>query len=88
MDQEANNTLALQSEENMVMLPMIDTYQNLTLKVKLGVKWMVENTNAKWLLKVDDDTYTDLKRLESYLEQFDHNKPYLIGRLVAGLQLS
>ena len=55
-----------------VMLPMVDSYQNLTLKVKLGVKWMIENTDAKWLLKVDDDVYADLRRLDGYLKQFDH----------------
>jgi len=84
---ENNNTELLDNEQNLIMLPMTDTYKNLTLKVKLGVKWMVENTNAKWLLKVDDDTYTDLRGLEKYLEQFDHTKPYLIGRMIGGARV-
>ena len=60
---ENNNTASLNNEHNLIMLPMTDTYKNLTLKVKLGVKWMVENTNAKWLLKVDDDTYDELAHI-------------------------
>lgn len=72
LNRESSNDLSLKSENNVVMLPMVDSYQNLTLKVKLGVKWMIENTDAKWLLKVDDDVYADLRRLDGYLKQFDH----------------
>ncbi len=60
---------------------MMDTYHNLTLKVKMGIKWTVENTNAKWILKCDDDVWADIRGLEEYLKELDHTKPYLIGRI-------
>ena len=78
---EKNITSQLSREKNVLMLPMTDTYLNLTLKVKLGIKWAVENTSAKWFLKVDDDAYAYLSSIEQFLEQFDHNQPYLIGRI-------
>ena len=77
---ENNNTDSKMEENDLILLPMKDTYQNLATKTKLGIKWVVENTDAKWIFKVDDDVYTDIRGVQNYLKQIDHTKPYLIGR--------
>ena len=68
---------------DLYLLDMIDTYQNLTLKVKLGLKTIYENiengiiTNGrdekpKWVMKIDDDAISLSKEIENYLTKV-HN---------------
>jgi hypothetical protein len=57
----AETTRHLASERkhypNLIELPMIDTYKNLPRKLKEAYRWCLENTDAKWLLKSDDDQF-------------------------------
>ena len=36
---------------------MVDTYETLAHKLKLAFKWALEHTDARWLLKSDDDSF-------------------------------
>jgi hypothetical protein len=48
---------------DIVELEMIDYYRNLPEKLKLSYKWGVENTEAKWFMKVDDDCFFDVREM-------------------------
>ena len=51
LTQEAEN-----AENKVELLPMIDTYRNLTLKLLLGYKQaLISFPSARWILKIDDD---------------------------------
>lgn len=45
-----------------------DSYQNLTLKVLKSFTWIKHNVDAKFILKVDDDSFVRLGNLVSDLE--------------------
>lgn len=65
----------LKQEPNVITLPMIDSYDKLTEKMKLSYRWVHENlikTNSntpEWIVKIDDDSIVDIEQLESYLIQ-------------------
>ena len=61
-------TKHLETESNVVMIPVMDTYANLTRKVKEGIHWIIKNGNPRWLLKIDDDNIAKLEVLENYLK--------------------
>lgn len=45
-----------QAHGDLVVLPYLDTYRNLTYKFVYGIKWTVENCpNVRFILKMDDD---------------------------------
>lgn len=69
--------LKLKNEPNVVMIPVIDTYANLTRKVKEGIHWMMGNGNPRWLLKIDDDSVARLQTLENYLKENYSDSEYL-----------
>ena len=54
----------------------LDTYQNLTYKALLGLRWVVENCGqAKFILKVDDDVVVNTPRLLKILTtKYSHIK--------------
>ena len=59
----------LKNEQGVIMLDMIDSYRNLTLKVKKAYEWMLETyPEAKWFGKADDDQFCRTVKLEKYLD--------------------
>ena len=75
-------TEKLKKEEKVVTLPMVDTYNSLTKKLKLSLRWVhemstlslgknsSENTyHPKWVLKIDDDSIARVTSLEAYLQE-------------------
>ena len=87
IEKQAAEDLLLKNEENVVLLPMIDTYQNITKKVKLGIDWVVKNTQAKWIMKVDSDAYVQVDAINDYLKRFDAEQYVVIGRIVNGVKV-
>lgn len=73
----ADHILHLSSEQSvysdMLILPMIDSYANLTLKVLNSFIWLNERLdvgfNFKYVLKCDDDSFI---RLDSLLHEIGH----------------
>ena len=61
IDEQCNNTWlqSLQDEHktfrDILLLDMLDNYENLTLKGILTMKWIVHHTHTRYLLKVDED---------------------------------
>ena len=66
-------TVSLNAEsslhQDLVFLDMIDSYQNLTLKVTLGLKWALNfHPNGQFFTKIDDDSFLKVKALENYVK--------------------
>ena len=60
------SAIKLESDQynDIVQGTFIDTYQNLTHKAVLGLRWITENCGkAKYILKVDDDVIVNTPRL-------------------------
>merc|ERR1712110_306522 len=83
-DREAELNLKLKQEKNLVLLPMVDTYKNLTLKVVEGYRWVLKNTDAKWIMKVDDDSFVDIEMVKQFL--FDKIPKFtIIGKVASNV---
>ena len=53
---------------DIVILDMMDSYDNLTLKVILGLKWVSTSCrNAKYVMKLDTDTWLNIRELLTML---------------------
>ncbi|XP_064481208.1 beta-1,3-galactosyltransferase 1-like [Ornithodoros turicata] len=53
---------------DVVILPYVDAYRNLTYKFVYGIKWTIENCpGAKHVVKIDDDIVVNVYRLDAYL---------------------
>ena len=75
-----------QTDNRIELLPMVDTYRNLTLKLLLGYKQALENFPlANWILKVDDDMFLKPELMELFLEHFEvsHSPQdkYMLGHI-------
>jgi antitoxin (DNA-binding transcriptional repressor) of toxin-antitoxin stability system len=53
---------------DMLIMPEPDVYKTLSHKIKFAYKWVVSNTNAKWIAKVDDDMYVRVASLQFHIE--------------------
>lgn len=52
----------------------IEAYKNLTYKHIMGLKWVTEKCdNAKFIVKIDDDTVYDIYHLQNYLIDLDYD---------------
>lgn len=54
---------------------MVDTYKNLTLKLKKSYEHILSNyPNARWIAKSDDDQFVRVDALQKYLTQLEIDK--------------
>ena len=58
-----------ENEDLLFLDDLKDSYQNLTLKVLRSFKWINENVDCKFVMKVDDDSFVRLAKLLEDLEQ-------------------
>ena len=57
---------------DIVQQDFLDTYANLTLKTMAALKWVTKHcTDAKYVLKTDDDMWVNMKRLLWVLPRYD-----------------
>ena len=55
---------------DIIQANFMESFQNLTLKVVLGLKWVTENCrHAKYMYKGDDDMFVNLNHIVSYLKE-------------------
>ncbi|KAL8617483.1 hypothetical protein ACOMHN_048121 [Nucella lapillus] len=55
---------------DMLVADFVDSYQNLTLKVLHGLRWVLHNCpQAKFVLKADDDVFVNLPLLTAFLSK-------------------
>lgn len=86
MDLE-NKALLAEADEHpdLVLVPMVDTYWTLALKLKLGFSWVADYTSAKWVVKVDDDSMVHVPRLYNLLQNYNSSQMTVMGWIRRGL---
>lgn len=85
-DDSLNSLVANESQKYMdiIQQDFLDTYNNLTLKSVMLLKWANQYcVNAKYVMKTDDDMYVNLPNLFRLLKAKGH-KRMLLGCLIKG----
>lgn len=64
------------------MLRFLDSYHALTQKVGLSLEWIDKKVDTEFVLKADEDTFVNLRKLIDVLEQYgpDLYMGYFSGR--------
>ncbi|CAK9294337.1 unnamed protein product [Gordionus sp. m RMFG-2023] len=73
-DKSVQNHITNESKVHgdIVQASFVDAYRNLTYKLSMGFKWISYYCpHAKFILKLDDDYYTDIFQVVSTLDYFD-----------------
>ena len=83
LKREAVLTERLMNESNLVIVDSVDEYMELATKLKFGYKWIVENTDAEFVLKADDDMYVRVDTFGEYLQD-----KYGLAKITSPLQLN
>lgn len=83
LKREAVLTERLINESNLVIVDSVDEYMELATKLKFGYKWIVENTDAEFVLKADDDMYVRVDTFGEYLQD-----KYGLAKITSPLQLN
>ena len=90
-DDSVQREIEMESREHrdIVQGNFLDTYKNLTYKSVMGHLWVSEHCeSAEWVVKSDDDIYTDLYALLHTLRETlvtpDHRARYDEGRFMLG----
>lgn len=61
---------------DLVMLPYVDAYRNLTYKYVYGIKWTMDNCPwVRYVVKMDDDMVINLTKLVAYLKLRRRTEP-------------
>ena len=61
---------------DILILNMTDSYDNLVIKVFSGLLWSIVHINPRFILKADDDVYVRIPYLISWLENYGSDKLY------------
>lgn len=67
--QQETLTRKLGEEPNVIMVDMIDVYRNLAEKLFKSYQWILENTSARYILKMDDDSFARVSSVQHWLEK-------------------
>lgn len=71
---------------DIIEVDMVDYYRALPKKLKLAYSWAIENTNAEWFFKIDDDCFYNPTAIRSYFNSYaPSTQPILIGNLRSGI---
>ena len=68
--------------DDLVLVPVKDHYNNLSLKSIYALKYFAFNpwkVKPTILFKIDDDSYVNVKALDRTLRAFDTRKPFIMG---------
>jgi hypothetical protein len=71
-------TQKISQESNVIIVDMIDVYRNLADKLFKSYRWIIQNTNAKYVLKMDDDSFARVGSVEHWLKKRPHPPKYEI----------
>lgn len=69
----------------MIVEDFIDTYNNLTVKTLMLLKWVKNNCNdVTYIMKTDDDVYINMNNLIQLIDSIPENKLQyiLLGKLL------
>lgn len=81
---EGRITDSILEEDLTLVVPMMDFYRGLPRKLKLGYKWVLENTDAKWIAKTDDDMFVKPDELEKLVKNYNPDENLIIGKIAKG----
>ena len=65
--EEELKTKSIRNESQMIMLPVVDEPEHLSVKVVEAYRWAFTNLDCKWILNVFDDSFVKINLLEDYL---------------------
>ena len=78
--EESNFAKEEKRHRDMFMIDIPDEYRHLTYKVLGALKWVKEYCqNAKYIMKVDDDTFINTRKLPGFLQEQSDVQNTLIG---------
>lgn len=63
--EDALLAMETQKHADLILVPIVDFYRALPHKLREAYHWALENTNAKWFVKIDDDSYVRVGELEA-----------------------
>jgi hypothetical protein len=66
---------------DVVILPMVDSYENLTLKTLAMLSYAAACGSAKYVVKADDDVLVFIRRLQRFTEKMDAEAYSFRGKL-------
>ncbi|QEQ95868.1 glycosyltransferase family 2 protein [Neptunomonas concharum] len=66
-------------EGDVLALNVSDTYEDLPQKSLKLFEWVYKNTNAQYVLKIDDDCYLDV---DKYFDTLSYRKHHYYGRVI------
>lgn len=66
-------------EGDVLALNVSDTYEELPQKTLKMFEWVYKNTNAQYVLKIDDDCYLDV---DKYFDTLSYRKHHYYGRVI------
>lgn len=78
-EQKVDNFIDTQTTKYINLPGVSDDYLSATYKQFLGLKYVKENYNAKFIITVGSDTYLNIPKLLLYINKFDHNENLYIG---------
>lgn len=85
---EEQVTKQILKEDMTLILPMMDFYRSLPRKLKLGYKWVLENTDVKWIAKTDDDMFVKPNDLENLVKKYNPEENIIIGKIAHGWKVA
>ena len=71
---------------DVIILPFVDHYRGLPEKMAWAFFWSL-STNAKWMVKIDDDCIARINNIESYVSAL-HDPMTVTGRIAKGWKVS
>lgn len=89
LDEEINERIKHESEvhNDVIVEDFIDTYNNLTVKTLMLLKWVKNNcNNTSYIMKTDDDVYINMNNLIQLIDSLPEHKTrnVLLGKLLCG----
>ena len=68
--EEINNLVQDENKryDDILQANFLDTYRNLTDKTVMGIKWIANNCDTKFVMKIDDDVIVNVPNLINYLK--------------------
>lgn len=72
---------------DIIEVDMVDYYRALPKKLKLSYKWGIENTNAEWFYKTDDDCFFNAPLIFDHFSSLTYDHPVVIGNVRKGIKV-
>jgi hypothetical protein len=83
LEEEDNALTEEQAEyQDMIFTPKEESYRSLPRKLKEAYAWTIQHTQARWIVKLDDDFFVKIDAVTEYLKSHDDSVPFVVGRIM------